>query len=163
MATMKQSRVSYDYFMAVGIQGGSLTTMVTVVKEFFFHPRQRRPSSWLIMLWLVVSLLYTLAVPSLLNATTGYMVPSEAFWMMPDSSMTPDLVNATKACFLVQDGSRIGLPNNTVISGPSWPVFAGPMYSTIEFGGECQNAAPDYPLFNNITNCKIQQLLPGSC
>jgi hypothetical protein len=153
---MKKSRVSYDYFIAVAFQGSSLSTIVAALKEFYFLPRHRYFGGWSIMLWMVVSIIYTLSIPSLLSATTGYMVPSEAYWQMPDSSMVSDLSNATRACWLVQDGSRVGLSNNAYVSGPAYSPFQVQMNSYAYDGiGQCQDINLDYPLFNNITNCKL--------
>jgi hypothetical protein len=153
---MKKSRVSYDYFIAVGLQGSSLSTIVAVFKEFYFLPRHRYFGGWSIMLWMIIGMIYTLSIPSLLSATTGYTIPSEAYWQMPDSSMVSDLSNATRACWLVQDGSRVGLSNTTYVSGPAYSPFQVDMSSYAYDGiGQCQDSNLDYPLFNNITNCKF--------
>ena len=81
---MKRWRVSYGFYVSVGLQGTSLMSIFQAVKELLFQPSRRSLRDWLILIWIVVGMIYTLSVPSLFSAATGYMVPTQSWWRMPD-------------------------------------------------------------------------------
>jgi hypothetical protein len=54
------------------------------VKELFRQPSRRGFRDWLIVLWIVIGMAYTLSIPSLLSAATGYTAPTNSWWEMPD-------------------------------------------------------------------------------
>lgn len=68
-------------------------------KELLFQPRRRSLRDWLIIVWIVVGMIYTLSVPSLLSAATGYMVPTESWWKMPDDvSLLLQIIKSNTDC-----------------------------------------------------------------
>lgn len=144
---MEESRVSYRFYVTLGFKGISLSSLGILMREILFLPRMRSLSSWFVMIWMIFGVTYTLSVPSLVTATSGYTSPSTDRWQMPDGTMATQIFQAIKACWLVQDGYRIGLANDTLVSGP-------PLIGYMRNNTTCQNAAPDYPLFNDISNCE---------
>lgn len=81
---MKKWRVSYGFYVSVGLQGTSLMSIFQAAKELLFQPSRRSLRDWLIVIWIIIGMVYTLSVPSLLSAATGYMVPTQSWWRMPD-------------------------------------------------------------------------------
>jgi hypothetical protein len=154
--SMERCRVSYDFYVAISFQSSSLASLGYTLRELALSPRLRTMKSWIIMIWMIFGMIYALSIPSILTAATGYTLPSQAFWQLPDGTMVSELKNPVHACWLVQDGSRIGLANHSLVSGPSWFSYWASMRNT---SGTCLNAAPDYPLFNSISDCK-QPYLP---
>lgn len=53
-------------------------------KDLFYQPSRRSLRDWLIILWIILGMTYTLSIPSLLSAATGYTIPTDSWWEMPD-------------------------------------------------------------------------------
>lgn len=68
-------------------------------------------------------MIYTLSIPTLLNACSGYMVPSTSTWQMSDGHFVSDLASTIQGCWLIKDGERIGLGNEALVSGPLFKDF----------------------------------------
>ena len=109
------------------------------------------------MLWMVLGMIYTMSVPSLLNAASGYMVPSETRWEMPNGDLVSDFAKTIRSCWLVKNDSRIGFDNDTVISGPLFKPFRTALFKAQENGespDRWREVATEYPRFDEITQCK---------
>ena len=149
--SMERSRVSYNFYVAISFQSTSLASLGYTLRELALSPRLRTMKSWIIMIWMILGMIYALSIPSILTAATGYTLPSQAFWELPDGTMVSELKDPIHACWLVQDGSRIGIANDSLVSGPSWFSYWISMHN---ISGTCLNVAPSYPLFNSISDCK---------
>lgn len=67
-----------------------------------------------------------------------------------------NLTTATQACWFVGDGSRVGLSDNTSISGPSFLPFFGSLSPITEGGNPnnyCATLKTEFPVFDSLTQC----------
>lgn len=156
-----RSRLLYTFYTAVSFQGTTLLSTYETLKEFLrlaFNSRLRKGGDWLIMmLWMVLGMTYTMSVPSLLNAATGYMVPSEPNWKMPDGILVSDFANTIQACWVVKNDSRIGFDNDTIIPGPLFQPFRSELFNAQQNGespDRWREVTTDYPRFDEISLCK---------
>lgn len=99
-------------------------------------------------------MIYTLSVPSLLNATAGYMSGTEFAWKLPDGTVTLDILDSIKGCFKITDGHRINLPDNSYVSGPPWgEVEIVKDFLTALYFVPSNDSS--YELFDSLVNCKF--------
>lgn len=131
------------------------------LKQFFhfvFNSRLKKGWGWLIMmLWMVFGMIYTMSIPSLLNASSGYMAPSDPRWQMPNGDLVSDFASTIRACWLVKNDSRIGLDNDTIISGPLLKPFRSELLKAQRNGDSpdrWHEVTTDYPRFDEFTQCR---------
>lgn len=165
---LERSKVSYAFYNTVGFDLTSTNGVYQSTKELFTSPHLRRQkSNWFILTWMTLGIIYTLAISSLLGGAAGYIVPTQTWWQMPDGSLVLNLTEATQACWTLNNGSRLGLPeynDGSIISGPLWQPFAATYGTTnnVAFckqnwkdsnSGPSQSSNTGYPLFDDITRC----------
>lgn len=112
--------------------------------------------------WMTLSMVYALAIPSLMNAASGYILPTTAVWKMPDESFTSDPYQAYRACWHIEDGSRIGISDGSVVSGPIQNLFNSSItiFEEKRLNDSTFLYDSGYPDFDELTTCNSPVHIP---
>ncbi|KAF2756173.1 hypothetical protein EJ05DRAFT_92353 [Pseudovirgaria hyperparasitica] len=101
--------IPFRSFTSVAIDGSSLMTFWTLLVDI---RRQKSKRMVALFIYLIISIGWMLAMPTLLSAMTGY-VSSNQMYLSVDSSLI-DMAEV-HAGQIIEDGERVGLSNGTCV------------------------------------------------
>lgn len=113
---MEQRPVSYDLYATLTFSTTSLLAVWQATKTVFTLRGWRGKC---FMIWFAVSTIYILGFQTLISATAGYVQPSISTIQWSDGSFVNFDSDGLTTCFVFTNAAKVGLPNDTVISGPS--------------------------------------------
>ena len=131
---METQTIDYDFYRTVYMEREpSIWSLCSTSKMFFFSPQ--RLQSKVAMAFIIFTMLFLMAVPSLVSAMSGYDTNNAAFIKDPSS------VNETWVDFgtyriviaIIHDGWRIGLEGDHLIEYSS-PAIGEKRHQTISLG-----------------------------
>ncbi len=111
---MESSPVSYQLYATLVFETTSIFAAWGSLKGLV------RSKGWrarVIMAWSAIAIAYVLAFPTLMGAATGYVNPSKTNFRMPDGVLEPLTSSKIVTCFLIADGSRVGLEDGQLVAG----------------------------------------------
>lgn len=162
---MASSPVTYATFFTIYIQKGpSLSSIIRLIHDF---SSQRGLVSRSAMVFIVLTMLFVLALPTLVSAMTSYNAVTQAMVLKVDGTYEP-LLQFQPLAYMIHDGWRINLTgdypvpytnySNTSISAD--PLIYGDSYSIFpicadpgQVGNDSQYLSYNY--FNGL-DCRMQ-------
>jgi hypothetical protein len=102
--------VSYRLFSALSMDSGTLHSLWVVLTE----SRRYKISSLIRLVSIAYSIAYVLSFPTLMGAMTGYTTKWTPYVAQDDGSMVK-LASYDRVKYIIVDGSRIGLENDTIV------------------------------------------------
>ena len=103
------------FFVTYLKKDASLTSIYRITRDFSTCLALRsRMASY----FLVTTLLFCLAFPTLAGSMTGYTAPTQAFVQKADNTKTP-LGDVQYVLYTIHDGERINLTNNHIVAAIS--------------------------------------------
>lgn len=126
----------YRSFTNISLEGPSLASIGTLIADLRKHRSKR--TVWLFV-FMVISSLYVLSLPTLLSAMTGYVGSSVPYVSLKGSQQMVS-VNDFVYSNIILDGSQLGLQNGSCVHIDiinSWDNFCFPRRDT------CNCSAPD--------------------
>lgn len=118
--TMEHSVVPYHYYTSLSFSTVSLSSLWSLGKML---ARRRGWRTIMSALWIIFAITHVVAFATVWSAATGYLSPSTRQYLMPDQSLVPLDSEHLAMCWVLEDGSRLGLDDAYIEMGPGLDVI----------------------------------------
>lgn len=145
---LETSAVPYHLYCSITLNTSSLITTWQSLKIVFTAHGWRAKA---FLAWFAIATTYVLGFSTLLSAATGYVSPSTIGYRMADQNFLKQNSEELRSCYIVYNGSLVGLEENTIVPGPPISTF------DINFGRNFflpPGINATYPLFMTFYRCK---------
>ncbi|KAI1800065.1 hypothetical protein F4811DRAFT_54842 [Daldinia bambusicola] len=114
--SMEFAPVTFTVFSYIFLQDEpSFFSTIGMARAFIFN---RGLKSKLAMVFIILSMLFIIAWPTVAGAMTGYTTTNDAF--VPDTSNNYiSILSFQPVLYVIHDGERVNLSNNTYVASPS--------------------------------------------
>ena len=110
--SMEHQAIPIRTFEAITLQDSTLLAFYKQLRNFFSIRSWRHR---LRILWVILSTLFIVAFPTLVNAMTGYAPVTDAFVRGGDGQLVP-LMNYRNVIYIIHDADRVDLKSPLILT-----------------------------------------------